>query len=365
MNLKEKLKYCERYVKKKGYSDAYIFSENGSEMVIFSVPNVTAKYPNERATISLSFEHGNTTDDDIGFDVMQMLCFVAYGVPKDRLEGIQRFCSDFNKTMQVGYFSVDLKNETVYFKCTQIIDSDISGDMLTGVFEQAFTMILFYFGYAYEILIELSFGLIGYGGTSLKLQERKRMMAEAMEELQEQRPKRKRRKSYKIDKNTVEEMLAQLGQDDPDILKDANIDMDDEIIERRNRKQVSAANAAMKLIEMAQNNSETAVKNRIQTGSANDLPVEVTSRTTVRDDDAPQYKTQMPSIEMFAQRGRNKSVSPLNIDEPEAEETAPQVKNKPVESAAEKSVPVMPENPVKKEDSESLVQRLRNWTQNS
>jgi hypothetical protein len=160
-------------------------------------------------------------------------------------------------------------------------------------------------------------------------------------------------------------MLAQLGQDDPDILKDANIDMDDEIIERKNRKQVSAANAAMKLIEMAQNNSETAVKNRIQTGSANDLPVEVTSRTTVRDDDAPQYKTQMPSIEMFAQRGRSKSVSPLNIDEPAAEETAPQVKNKPVESAAEKSVPVMPENQVKKEDSESLVQRLRNWTQNS
>jgi hypothetical protein len=356
MTLREKLRCCEKFIIENGYPDASIYAEAGSEMIIFSVPNITAKYPNERATISVEFENGNKDAGDVNFDVMQILCFIANGVPKDRLDDIQKFCADFNKTMQIGYFSVDFKNEGVYFKCAQVINENIIDETLTGLFNQIFTMLLFYFGYAYEILIELSYGIIGYGATSMKLQERKRMLAEAMAELHEEKPKRRKNRAYQIDRNIViEEMLTQLSQDDPDILENVNITMSDiENFRRKTKKQVSAEDAAMKLIEIVQNDNNTAEK-RTQTDLTDDLPIEVKRRTTVKDDDAPQYKSQMPSVEMFTQREKNKSVPSINKDARE---------EKTIEST-EHSVSPVPERPVKKENSESLVQRLRNWTQNS
>ena len=382
MNLREKLRYCSRFIRENGYPDAEIVRTEESEMIVFSIPNTTAKYPNEKPTISVAFAQGSMNNGEIDFDILQIMCFIASGVPGDRLDDIQKFCSDFNKTMQIGHFGTDRKNETVYFKCAQVISRDISSEMLSGVLNQIFTMILFYFGYSYEILIELSYGIIGYGGTSRKLMERKRILDAAMAELNGEKPAPK---PEKPDRNmVVEELLAQLKKDNPELLEKANIDVDD--VRRRQgktKKQASAEDAAAKLMGLAKEAENQAAKAKApQKTVVSDLPVEVRPRTTVKDRDSSQYKKQMPSIEMFTQREKRQPEPPLDMealkkalaDDQKDRQRVQQVRRDSESRLTGEINEKSGEGPVKaaapapgnarKENSESLVQRLRNWTQN-
>lgn len=375
MDIKEKLRFCEKFIKENGYPDASIVYGQDSEMIVFSVPNTTAKYPNEKPTISVGFARGSMNGGEIDFDIMQILCFIASGIPADRLIDIQKFCADFNKSMQIGHFGVDFKNESVYFKCAQVVGRDISGDILVGMFDQIFTMILFYFGYSYEILIELSYGVIGYGGSSKRLQERKRMLDRAMAELEGEMPAPQKTGDSSGRNLVVEELLMQLKQANPEILEKANIDMD--AVRRKQgktKKQVSAEDAAMKLLDLAQ----TERKAKRARPAVTDLPVDIPpSRVTVRDKDTSQYKNQMPSVEMFTRREKRQQDPPLDIAELkralaiEQEDRAKllrarrQQESQLSEEITERSVQARePVQPAKKENPESLVQRLRNWTQN-
>ncbi|MGN1350834.1 MAG: hypothetical protein ACI4VM_07555 [Anaerovoracaceae bacterium] len=378
--MKEKLRFCEKFIRENGYPDAEILRNDGSEMIIFHVQNVTAKYPNERPSVSVGFAEGAVKGMEIGYDVMQILCFVASGVPKDRLEDIQKFCSDFNKSMQIGHFGTDLKNESVYFRCSQLIPRGISEEMLGAMFDQLFTMVLFYFGYAYEILIELSYGIIGYGGTSRRLQERKQMLNKAMAELKGQPEPEPEKDS--IQRNlVVEELLAQLKQTNPEILEKADIDLDQ--VRRKQgktKKQASAEDAAMKILDLAQNEKKSTLSakaSRRLPETAYDEPDNEISRSTVSDHDSARYRNQMPSVEMYTRKEARKPEPPLDMEElrralaveqkerSRIQNLKSQTEDRLNQEIFEKNAASAQElrESTKKESSDSLVQRLRSWTQ--
>ncbi len=315
MTLHEKLVACEKYIKENGYPDASIVKgKDGSEMIVFKIENVTAKYPNEKPNVSVAFANSTMNSGEINFDVMQVLCFISSGVPSERLMDIQKFCADFNKAMQVGHFGVDFKHDSVYFKCAQVMDKNSKPDYLLQLFDSVLTMILFYFGYVYEILIELSYGIIGYGGTSHRLRERRRVINEAMAELRGVSPVLDPDESD--DKNRViEELLARLKAENPNILEEAHIDMASIRggSDRKLKRQSSAEETAAKIMDLA-----NALKNEKpdnEADGANEKLIEVSERSTVSDNDSSSMKNQMPSITMFTQREKRQPEPPLDMEE--------------------------------------------------
>lgn len=384
MNLFEKLRICENYIKKKGYSDAAIVAAGlNSRMVIFKIPNVTAKYPNEHPNISVAFANGTMNDGELDFDVMQIMCFVSNGVPENRLLDIQKFCSDFNKAMQIGFFGVDFKNASVYFKSAQVIDKNCNREKLEAIIDSVLTMIIFYFGYAFEILIELSYGIIGYGSTPGKLKERRRIIEEAMDELKSEDPEFIKGTEGHEKNEIIEEIFNQLSKENPEILEQANIDFD-ALSRRRVRRSRSASEAeetALKILQLAEaERAGTNINKNISGSSESDTTFDTANRNTKSEKDAVAYKNQMPSVEMFARRDTKRTVQPLDMDELrralEIEQAERFNKNevlKKKDAVEDKENSINDKFEVKDEKTDSknenqsqasLLQRLRNWTQN-
>ncbi|MCI8285102.1 MAG: hypothetical protein HFE90_07560 [Firmicutes bacterium] len=315
MNLHEKLVTCEKYIKENGYPDASIVRSNdGSEMIVFKIGNITAKYPNEKPNISVAFANGTMNNGEIDFDVMQVLCFVSSGIPSDRLMDIQKFCSDFNKAMQVGHFGVDFKHESVYFKCAQVVDKKAGVEYLLQIFDSVFTMIIFYFGYVYEILLELSYGIIGYGGTSHRLRERRRVMNEAMAELRGEDEAEE--PSDPSERNqAIQELLATLKEENPIVLEEANINISSirGKSERRMKKQVSAEETAAKIMDLATTLKEEKRIRKQKEAEEEQERIEIQARSTVSDSNADSLKNPMPSVSMFTERDRKKT-TPLDME---------------------------------------------------
>lgn len=398
MNLHEKLIICERYIRDKGYRDAAIVSAGlGAEMIVFRIPNVTAKYPNERPNVSVAFAHGTMNAGDIDFDVMQVLCFISSGIPEERLPDIQRFCSDFNKAMQIGFFGVDYKNASVYFKSAQVVDKNITRERLEICFDNVLTMILFYFGYVYEILIELSFGVIGYGSTPGKLRERKRMMKEAMAELRPEDIK----PEPPADPNAavIEELFNQLKEANPEVLKQANIDIDDIRRRRskpsRSRQESDAEKTALQILKLAEEerNGKRAAAAAQRKAAPKPQPqqslrapdegarVAASSLSPKSDEDSLSYKNQMPSVEMYAKRGQRRQEPPLDMEELRRALEIEQKERARINAARKQSeteldnairgekisgadIPVANAKRDPAADQESLLARLKKWTQN-
>lgn len=393
MNLHEKLVTCEKYIKENGYPDASIVRSNdGSEMIVFKIGNITAKYPNEKPNISIAFANGTMNNGEIDFDVMQVLCFVSSGIPSDRLMDIQKFCSDFNKAMQVGHFGVDFKHESVYFKCAQVVDKKAGVEYLLQLFDSVFTMIIFYFGYVYEILLELSYGIIGYGGTSHRLRERRRVMNEAMAELRGEEEVEE--PSDPSERNqAIQELLATLKEENPIVLEEANINLSSirGKSERRMKKQVSAEETAAKIMDLATTLKEEK-RIRKQKEAEEEQRIEIKERTTVSDSNADSLKNPMPSVSMFTER---KKTTPLDMEglqkallkEHEerakrkienAEKAGVQLDNSSDIRSDKKDVKIIKtdiykssnrnaydesDNIADDRNQDSLIQRLRKWTQ--
>lgn len=384
MNLGEKLRICENYIKKKGYDDAAIVAAGlNSRMVIFRIPNVTAKYPNEHPNISVAFANGTMNDGELDFDVLQIMCFVSNGVPENRLLDIQKFCSDFNKAMQIGFFGVDFKNASVYFKSAQVIEKNCNREKLESIIDSVLTMIIFYFGYAYEILIELSYGIIGYGSTPSKLKERRRIIEEAMAELKDEDPEFVKSAEGNERNEIIEEIFNQLSRDNPEILEQANIDIDavSRRRVRRSRNTSDAEETAMKILKLAEAEKNGAGKNvRSENSDEPDSPFNAVNRSTKTENDSVAYKNQMPSVEMFARRDTKRAVHPLDMDELrralEIEQAERFNKNKVLkkrDELADDEARITDKFEIENENDDSrttnqtqasLLQRLRNWTQN-
>lgn len=384
MNLGEKLRICENYIKKKGYNDAAIVAAGlNSRMVIFRIPNVTAKYPNEHPNISVAFANGTMNDGELDFDVLQIMCFVSNGVPENRLLDIQKFCSDFNKAMQIGFFGVDFKNASVYFKSAQVIEKNCNREKLESIIDSVLTMIIFYFGYAYEILIELSYGIIGYGSTPSKLKERRRIIEEAMAELKDEDPEFVKSAEGNERNEIIEEIFNQLSRDNPEILEQANIDIDavSRRRVRRSRNTSDAEETAMKILKLAEAEKNGAGKNvRSENSDEPDSPFNAVNRSTKTENDSVAYKNQMPSVEMFARRDTKRAVHPLDMDELrralEIEQAERFNKNKVLkkrDELADDEARITDKFEIENENDDSrttnqtqasLLQRLRNWTQN-
>ncbi|MGP1442320.1 MAG: hypothetical protein ACTTJ2_06890 [Anaerovoracaceae bacterium] len=384
MNLGEKLRICENYIKKKGYDDAAIVAAGlNSRMVIFRIPNVTAKYPNEHPNISVAFANGTMNDGELDFDVLQIMCFVSNGVPENRLLDIQKFCSDFNKAMQIGFFGVDFKNASVYFKSAQVIEKNCNREKLESIIDSVLTMIIFYFGYAYEILIELSYGIIGYGSTPSKLKERRRIIEEAMAELKDEDPEFIKSAEGNERNEIIEEIFNQLSRDNPEILEQANIDIDavSRRRVRRSRNTSDAEETAMKILKLAEAEKSGAGKNvRSENSDEPDSPFNAVNRSTKTENDSVAYKNQMPSVEMFARRDTKRAVHPLDMDELrralEIEQAERFNKNKVLkerDELADDEARITDKFEIENENDDSritnqtqasLLQRLRNWTQN-
>lgn len=384
MNLGEKLRICENYIKKKGYDDAAIVAAGlNSRMVIFRIPNVTAKYPNEHPNISVAFANGTMNDGELDFDVLQIMCFVSNGVPENRLLDIQKFCSDFNKAMQIGFFGVDFKNASVYFKSAQVIEKNCNREKLESIIDSVLTMIIFYFGYAYEILIELSYGIIGYGSTPSKLKERRRIIEEAMAELKYEDPEFVKSAEGNERNEIIEEIFNQLSRDNPEILEQANIDIDavSRRRVRRSRNTSDAEETAMKILKLAEAEKSGAGKNvRSENSDEPDSPFNAVNRSTKTENDSVAYKNQMPSVEMFARRDTKRAVHPLDMDELrralEIEQAERFNKNKVLkkrDELADDEARITDKFEIENENDDSrttnqtqasLLQRLRNWTQN-
>lgn len=384
MNLGEKLRICENYIKKKGYNDAAIVAAGlNSRMVIFRIPNVTAKYPNEHPNISVAFANGTMNDGELDFDVLQIMCFVSNGVPENRLLDIQKFCSDFNKAMQIGFFGVDFKNASVYFKSAQVIEKNCNREKLESIIDSVLTMIIFYFGYAYEILIELSYGIIGYGSTPSKLKERRRIIEEAMAELKDEDPEFIKSAEGNERNEIIEEIFNQLSRDNPEILEQANIDIDavSRRRVRRSRNTSDAEETAMKILKLAEAEKSGAGKNvRSENSDEPDSPFNAVNRSTKTENDSVAYKNQMPSVEMFARRDTKRAVHPLDMDELrralEIEQAERFNKNKVLkkrDELADDEARITDKFEIENENDDSrttnqtqasLLQRLRNWTQN-
>lgn len=384
MNLGEKLRICENYIKKKGYNDAAIVAAGlNSRMVIFRIPNVTAKYPNEHPNISVAFANGTMNDGELDFDVLQIMCFVSNGVPENRLLDIQKFCSDFNKAMQIGFFGVDFKNASVYFKSAQVIEKNCNREKLESIIDSVLTMIIFYFGYAYEILIELSYGIIGYGSTPSKLKERRRIIEEAMAELKDEDPEFVKSAEGNERNEIIEEIFNQLSRDNPEILEQANIDIDavSRRRVRRSRNTSDAEETAMKILKLAEAEKSGAGKNvRSENSDEPDSPFNAVNRSTKTENDSVAYKNQMPSVEMFARRDTKRAVHPLDMDELrralEIEQAERFNKNKVLkkrDELADDEARITDKFEIENENDDSrttnqtqasLLQRLRNWTQN-
>ena len=413
MKLREKLRVCQKYIRENGYPDATIERANdGTEMVIFRLPNMTAKYPNEHPSVTVSFAKSMMNGGENDFDVMQVMCFISTGVPSDRLADIEKFCSDFDKAMQVGHFGVDYRNEGVYFKCSQVTNREISADALVQTFDSIFAMVLFYFGYAFEILLELSYGIIGYGGTAARMRERRRMLSEAMRELSGEQDEADEASEEKTPERNmvVEELLAELKKSNPEILEQANINVAQ--AERRARgrhvtkKQAEAEETAMKIMDLAQteqkNNmratqkidvspavaaaleedgrvvnqkAEPAVPRSVKARAKDDAEEiwnKAATRQTERDSDYSPTRSQMPSIEMFAKREERKPEPPLDMEslrkalQSDHEERERRLSGRG-DAATEaqtgaKDVQAPAEDTGKGKSSDSLVQRLRKWT---
>lgn len=384
MNLGEKLRICENYIKKKGYDDAAIVAAGlNSRMVIFRIPNVTAKYPNEHPNISVAFANGTMNDGELDFDVLQIMCFVSNGVPENRLLDIQKFCSDFNKAMQIGFFGVDFKNASVYFKSAQVIEKNCNREKLESIIDSVLTMIIFYFGYAYEILIELSYGIIGYGSIPSKLKERRRIIEEAMAELKDEDPEFIKSAEGNERNEIIEEIFNQLSRDNPEILEQANIDIDavSRRRVRRSRNTSDAEETAMKILKLAEAEKSGAGKNvRSENSDEPDSPFNAVNRSTKTENDSVAYKNQMPSVEMFARRDTKRAVHPLDMDELrralEIEQAERFNKNKVLkkrDELADDEARITDKFEIENENDDSrttnqtqasLLQRLRNWTQN-
>ncbi len=384
MNLGEKLRICENYIKKKGYDDAAIVAAGlNSRMVIFRIPNVTAKYPNEHPNISVAFANGTMNDGELDFDVLQIMCFVSNGVPENRLLDIQKFCSDFNKAMQIGFFGVDFKNASVYFKSAQVIEKNCNREKLESIIDSVLTMIIFYFGYAYEILIELSYGIIGYGSTPSKLKERRRIIEEAMAELKDEDPEFVKSAEGNERNEIIEEIFNQLSRDNPEILEQANIDIDavSRRRVRRSRNTSDAEETAMKILKLAEAEKSGAGKNvRSENSDEPDSSFNAVNRSTKTENDSVAYKNQMPSVEMFARRDTKRAVHPLDMDELrralEIEQAERFNKNKVLkkrDELADDEARITDKFEIENENDDSrttnqtqasLLQRLRNWTQN-
>lgn len=150
----------------------------------------------------------------------------------------------------------------------------------------------------------------------------------------------------------VEELLAQLKQTNPEILEKADIDLDQ--VRRKQgktKKQASAEDAAMKILDLAQNEKKSTLSakaSRRLPETVSDEPENGRSRSTVSDHDSARYRNQMPSVEMYTRKEARKPEPPLDMEELRRALAVEQKERR--ESTT-------------KESSDSLVQRLRSWTQ--
>ncbi len=369
MDIHEKLMICERYMKEQGYGDASIMNRNtDSEMLVFQVPNVSAKYPGEKPNISITISDGGTGREKADFDIMQVLCFISNGVPDDRLRGIGKFCSDFNKSLQIGDFGVDYKNESVYYKCTQILMRDIVPSDLRTMLNNMFGMIFFYFGYSYEIILELSYGIIGYENAPERLDKRKHAMMEAMEELRDTYSRKRFGRKNRDREELLNEMIEQLKQDEQESKRASSTDFSSSLKAAKKREDERAASEDVKQ-KMAD-----------ISGLDGGVRIDTAGRKTVSAGESQHNaRNSMPSVEMYTKKvsdDRNIDLEEirraLRIEQEEREK-----KLREAESAADaddlqqndgaddEGQESSPGTVRKRAGSEmSLVQRLRSWTQN-
>ena len=278
---------------------------------------------------------------------------------------------------------MDFKNASVYFKSAQVIDKNCNREKLEAIIDSVLTMIIFYFGYAFEILIELSYGIIGYGSTPGKLKERRRIIEEAMEELKSEDPEFIKGTEGHEKNEIIEEIFNQLSKENPEILEQANIDFD-ALSRRRVRRSRSASEAeetALKILQLAEaERAGTNINKNISGSSESDTTFDTANRNTKSEKDAVAYKNKMPSVEMFARRDTKRTVQPLDMDELrralEIEQAERFNKNevlKKKDAVEDKENSINDKFEVKDEKTDSknenqsqasLLQRLRNWTQN-
>lgn len=157
-----------------------ILPSGESEILVFTAESIATAYEGMEPAVSVAFQ---SIFPEGSADILHICIPIGMEIPLERLSQMQLFCGDVNKVIQLGYFAVNFSDKNCCYQYSQPVQKDVTQEELTGQLDIILSQIIVYLVLVYDILLDMSFGKLGYEETAEAVEQRNQRIHSSVESI--------------------------------------------------------------------------------------------------------------------------------------------------------------------------------------
>lgn len=177
----QRLKVIQEFISDCGY-EAEVEKNEEFSILSFTIDNIITNYDGMEPVVNLAFSDNLMNVGKAECDILQLYVGIGFSIPLGRLSQIQRFCSDVNKIIQIGYFGTDFSEGNFFYQYAQPVAVNITEEAVRLLMDGAMTQIVFYFALFYDVFLDLVSGQIGYEQAAAAVEQKSQRLQKVVAE---------------------------------------------------------------------------------------------------------------------------------------------------------------------------------------